>query len=31
MVPPCTVSPAEVAEGLEILDSALTVADTLVG
>ena len=31
MVPPCTVSPAEVAEGLEILDSALTVADALVG
>ncbi|PZT98562.1 MAG: aspartate aminotransferase family protein, partial [Gordonia sp. (in: high G+C Gram-positive bacteria)] len=31
MVPPCTVSPAEVAEGLEILDAALTVADALVG
>ena len=31
MVPPCTVSPTEVAEGLEILDAALTVADALVG
>ena len=31
MVPPCTVSPAEAAEGLEILDAALTVADALVG
>ncbi len=30
MVPPCTVSPNEVAAGLEILDSALDVADTFV-
>jgi taurine--2-oxoglutarate transaminase len=30
IVPPCTVSPAEIAEGLSILDGALTVADTLV-
>jgi taurine--2-oxoglutarate transaminase len=29
IVPPCTVTAAEVAEGLEILDSALTLADTL--
>ncbi|WP_020108563.1 aspartate aminotransferase family protein [Nocardia sp. 348MFTsu5.1] len=30
MVPPCTVTADEVAEGLEILDAALTVADSFV-
>lgn len=30
MVPPCTVTPDEAVEGLEILDSALAVADTFV-